>query len=288
MYVIKEMEQIDLQRISVDFNINKLIQDKRAVYYGAYFDSLLVGFILALDTIDFLLITYIYVEENYRKQGIGHNLLLKLKNKGEFIKKRLCLKIYDIPNKSSIISFFMSEGFSIPQIVRRNGIIHMKSANELFSEKRKFNATRWLSMVNGSVKVINLRTKSNEEKQILENIKQIYDYTYLKNDNLLDIVVIIFINNDIASWIICHEISSKILNIEYFYTDPPYRKHSIGFISFTFLGLELFKNYSFEYLSFTTVKDDDKLLSYYKYLFKESLIKIVDTEISIYPKDEET
>ena len=112
MYVIRNIEQIDLDKICRNIEISKIVKDKRAIYYGAYLDTLLIGFILALNTSEFLLITYIYTEENYRKQGVGRNLLSELKHKGKILKKRLCLKIYDMPNKESIISFFISECFS--------------------------------------------------------------------------------------------------------------------------------------------------------------------------------
>ena len=95
------------------------------------------------------------------------------------------------------------------------------------------------------------------------------------------------INEELASWIIFHAIAPKIIHTEYLYTAPPYRKHSIGFNSFSIFILQLIDNYGFEYVSFMTVKEDDKLLGYYKYLFRESLVKIVNTEISIYPSDEE-
>lgn len=288
MYAIRNIEQIDLDIIGKNSEINKILKDQRIIHYGAYLGSLLIGFILALNTSEFLLITYIYTKEAYRKQAIGHNLLLKLKLKGEIIKKKLCLKLYDVLNRESIVSFFISEGFGVPKVVRRNGIIHLKSLKEHFCEKRKFNTQEWLKSINGEVKIINRYTQSNEDISLLKEIKQIFDYTYLKETNTLDIVIAVLINNDLASWIIYHEITPNVLHVEYLYTNPPYRRHSIGFNSFTFFILELISNYNFEYLSFTTVKDDDRLLSYYKYLFKESLVKIIDTEISIYPIDEET
>ncbi len=286
MYVIRNIEQIDLDKICRNIEISKIVKDKRAIYYGAYLDTLLIGFILALNTSEFLLITYIYTEENYRKQGVGRNLLSELKHKGKILKKRLCLKIYDMPNKESIISFFISEGFSTPKVVRRNGIIHLNLMKELFYEKRKFDIKKWLES-NGEIKVINLHTQSNEEIRILKNIKRNYDYTYLESSNALDIVIIVLINEELASWIIFHAIAPKIIHTEYLYTAPPYRKHSIGFNSFSIFILQLIDNYGFEYVSFMTVKEDDKLLGYYKYLFRESLVKIVNTEISIYPSDEE-
>lgn len=287
MHVVKNIEQIDLDRIGKNVEINKTLKDQRVIHYGSYLDSVLIGYILALNISDFLLITYIYIEECHRRKGVGHNLLLKLKQKGKIIKKRLCLKLYDIPNKDSIISFFASEGFSVPKVVRRNGIIHMKLMKELFCEKREFNTQEWLKSINGEIKSINLHNKSNDEIKILEKVKQIYDYTYLNVSDTLDIVVTVLINEDLACWIIYHEIAPKIMHVEFLYTAPAYRKHSIGFNSFTFFLLELIDKYDFEYLSFTTVKEDDKLLGYYKYLFRESLVKVIDTEISIYPNDEE-
>jgi len=285
--VIRNIEQIDLDRICRNIEISKIVEDKRSIYYGAYLDTLLIGFILALNTSDFLLITYIYTEENYRKQGVGRNLLSKLKYKGKMLKKRLCLKMHDMPNKGSIISFFVSEGFSTPKVVRRNGIIHLKLMKELFYEKRKFDIKKWLGSVKGEIKVIDLHTQSNEEIRILENVKKNYDYTYLERSNALDIVMIVLINEELANWIIFHEIAPKIVHVEFLYTAPPYRKHSIGFNSLSIFLLQLIDNYEFEYVSFMTVKEDDKLLGYYKYLFRESLVKIVNTEISIYPSDEE-
>lgn len=288
MYNLKKINQNDLENITSIIEFKEVLKDQRLIHYGAYVNDLLVGFILVLNTYECLLITDIYVKKEYQNRGIGHDLLLKIKTEGQNIKKSLCLKFCNLSDKKrqTIIPFFVKEGFSKPIVARRNGIIHLYKLKECFVEKRNFDTQSWLKSIQGEVKIIALNTQNNKEKDILNTIKSIYDFTELTKQNIFNIAIFVFIKKEIGSWIIFHEISSSILNIEFLYTNPSYRKHAIGFSSFTLFIMELLDKFDYKYISFSTVKEDDKLLSYYQYLFGEALIKVVNTEISIFHIDE--
>lgn len=255
-------------------------------YYSSTND--MEGIVIYRDNVSVYQIIFIYVIPLKRNCGIGELLLNEIKIISKKKSIPLCCKFTsnDVL-MTEIFGFFFKNGFKSPKIIRRNGIIDCQLYKDIFINKRNIQENEILNGIKGHIIHADLLCDKHDLIEYLSEMQEIYDYTHLLKDKKTLISFALIIEDVLISWVFLKEISSRVMNVEYLYCKDEYRKKTLGFISFHFFFNLFVEKYNYQYLSFTTMKEDDRLLGCYKLLFKKSLFRIVDTKISFYsPNDE--
>ena len=281
MGVIKRVFNIDEFINKYHNELGNIILSGKDYCYDYYSNcEELNGIIVCRNNSNMCQLVCMYVPLFKRNNGIGFMLINKVIQHAEEKSLHLYYK-YTSNDKKAVehIGFILKNGFSNPQIIRRNGIINCQLFKKMYYEDKDFDETIALHKLNAQILFINLPQLETKYTPYLLAIQQIFNFYYFIKDKKKAICLALIIDSHLVSWVIFEEISADIINLEYLYCVEEYRQNALGFISFLHFFDFLMKKYSYKYISFTTEKEDDKLLNCYRHLLGESLFSIVDTNI---------
>ena len=257
MGAIKRVFNIDEFINKYHNELGNIILSGKDYCYGYYSNcEELNGIIICRNNSNMCQLVCMYVPLFKRNNGIGFMLINKVIQHAEEKSLHLYYK-YTSNDKKAVEHIF----------------------KKMYYEDKDFDETIALHKLNAQILFINLPQLETKYTPYLLAIQQVFNFYYFIKDKKKAICLALIIDSHLVSWVIFEEISADIINLEYLYCVEEYRQNALGFISFLHFFDFLMKKYSYKYISFTTEKEDDKLLNCYRHLLGESLFSIVDTNI---------
>lgn len=269
---------------------HKTCETESLTVLGALYRDQVIGlaaFILIADTLH---LACLYVAIACRKQKVGTKLLRSLDsymNKG---RNKMTVKLYqgNLAERQGIADFFAKNGWSQPEIIRWNVVLDSHLLKQCYIDTR-FNGEQdvWKYLKTEILTFEQLESYPSLIRQLLakgEDFKDIPHLVQNPTEGKYHLSLFLKAEDELIGWIIGKQIGENDLHISSLYAEKNFRHMAFGFhIICLLFNYILQTNNEMKTFSFSIEADNKRLLNCYRFLFRESIIRIAEVWDIHYP-----
>lgn len=261
----------------------KTYQSEGLTILGALYQDQVIGVAACILLPDTLYLACLYVESACRKQKVGTRLLQSLTSYTGKSRNKIIAKLYtgNFSERQGIVEFFRKNGWSEPEIIRWNVVLDSYLFKQCYIDTRFGEGEDiWRELKTEILTFEQLENHPSLIRQFIAKGKDFKDIPHLVQNpdkEKYHLSLFLKVEDELVGWIVGKKIGQSNLYISSLYAQKNFRHMALGFhIICLLFNYILQTNNEMKTFSFSIEADNKRLLNCYRFLFRESIIRIAE------------